>query len=90
MKIIKAVKKPIQLEFMEVIRDIQDIKDLITFGQGKITKGSGGVYVNTNEGALFTSYGSFIAKGYSIKLGCHFWPIDKDYFIENYKVVSNS
>lgn len=87
MKIIKAIKKPIELEFMEVVRDLKCIRDLITFGQGKITRGAGGVYVETKEGSLFTPYGYLVAQGYSLKLGVHFWPVDSDYFEENYDIV---
>jgi len=93
MNIIKAVKKPIELEFMKVVRDEKSIKDLLDFGKtetdSKITKGAGGVYVATNEGSLFTPYGSLIARGFSVKLGYHFWPVDEGYFQENYKVLKS-
>ncbi len=47
-----------------------------------------GMDIQTNEGRLKLKIGNYLVKEYSKKLGYHYWPVDADYFEENYiKVI---
>lgn len=88
MKIIKAKKKPIVLEFVKVEFNTKVQEELIEWGKGNISKAMDcGVLVHTPEGKLICNSGDYVVKGYSTKLGWHFWTVDSNYFEENYELT---
>ena len=46
-----------------------------------------GINVPTKEGDLRLTIGNYLVKGYSEKLGYHYWPVDADYFEQYYEIV---
>jgi len=46
-----------------------------------------GFKIFTAEGPLMVPVYHWIIKGYSEKLGYHCWPVDPNYFVENYELV---
>ena len=48
-----------------------------------------GMDIETPEGTLTASVGDYIVKGWSEKLGEHFWPVKPDYFKEAYEEVED-
>jgi hypothetical protein len=46
-----------------------------------------GFDILTLEGTLKVLPTDWIIKGYTSKLGTHFWPVKSDYFTENYEEV---
>ena len=46
-----------------------------------------GLEVPTPEGTVMLKMGNYLLRGYTKKLGVHYWPVDVDYFEENYEEV---
>jgi hypothetical protein len=53
----------------------------------------GGIFLKTPESngeTQLASFGDFIVKAYSEKLGWHFYPVKPDYFYDNYDLLDNN
>ena len=49
-----------------------------------------GITVKTPEGNLKLKIGNYLIRGYSQSLGVHYWPVEKEYFEENYELIDES
>lgn len=82
----KYIKKPIPIEANKFIPLFDPFEPEQCFLGFKILQDKQGFYLTipTPEGNHRADAGDWIAKGYSSKLGFHYWPIKPDYFEENY------
>lgn len=98
----KFRKKPITAEAVQLLATSESILELEQFIEGKENINQkhsmfndycnrlideGGRNIKTKEGNLRASFGDWVVKGYTEKLGIHFWPVKPDYFLENYEAV---
>ena len=96
-------KKPVTIEAVQVtwknwgelcdfMGEIINEKNPGRHGEASETCDEEAPYINitipTPEGDVVALHGDWVAKGYSSKLGTHFWPIKPDYMRENYEQVS--
>ena len=82
----KYIKKPIPIEAEQFLLVLQECEPEQCFLDFKILKDDKGFYLTipTPEGNHRADLGDWIVKGYSSKLGYHYWPVKPDYFSENY------
>lgn len=84
MKVRKAIKKPIPVEFMELEWSTKSQQDIIDWGNGKIRKGlDGGVIIDTLEGRMVANTGAFIMKG----IEGEFWAVKDSVFHRTYEEI---
>jgi len=97
----KYRKKPVIIEAVKLTKD--NIREVYEELNGKIELKSRidhekwydyemivereGIDVNTPEGTVKLKIGSYLVKGYSKKLGYHYWPVDADYFVQSYELA---
>ena len=82
----KYIKKPIPIEAEQFLLVMQECEPEQCFLGYTILKDDKGFYLTipTPEGNHRADLGDWIVKGYSSKLGIHYWPVKPDYFSENY------
>ena len=97
----KYIKKPIPIEAIQLTEKniLQVYSEL--YGRPKIEERIAyekwldyelivrkeGLPVRTKEGILKLKIGNYLVKGYSKSLGIHYWPVEKEYFEENYELI---
>lgn len=78
----KATKKPVEIEYIQFTG--QNFKECEKFLEGNYDNTLKHPNVRTQEGVLAVEKGYYIIRGNSEKLGNHYWPVDPDYFHDNY------
>jgi len=97
MNILKMRKKPVIIEAVLLEANTNSIANAIEFLGDKYVAQpleevhvQGHLKLKTPESHGQTQnadFGDYILKGYTEKLGTHFWPVKPDYVEENYQVV---
>lgn len=81
MKIMKATKKPVTIEFIELKYSTTSQNECIDFCNGR--KGlDGGVLIDTLEGVMTANTGDYIIKG----INGEFYPCKPDIFLKTYDI----
>lgn len=79
----KYIKKPTVIEAIQWTGD--NLSEIQRFYKpDKILIGDQ-IHISTPEGYMLADKGDWIVRGYSSKLGIHYWPVKPDYFSENYE-----
>lgn len=98
----KYRKKPVDVDAIQWsgnnLKEIIDFTGLHASAKEWVDKGwqhyeevvkINGLKIFTEEGPLSATVGDYIVRGYTEKLGYHFWPVKPDYFEQSYYLLTD-